>query len=170
MDLEAPMDAWYVWLGVSLVSIGLASFAISIPSTPPPDAEGAASVIDRVAASDAEASATHEHDATAVRLGPERLEMRNDGGIARSRISFGTVFTLESVANSTAERRAFEGFLAGTQPLNDTMADALITALAAVPNERTTGHSTPDAWRPADGTLRARAVTVADSRVVLVDA
>jgi hypothetical protein len=161
MYLEAPMDAWYVWVGVALVSIGLAAFAVSLPSQPPPDAEGAAGAIDRVGASEYEAATTLDHDAEEVRVGPERIGMRNDGGTARATVSFGPVLPVQALDLNSSERRALDGFLAGEQPLQAGLEATLADAVGQLETE--TGE-----WRPATGPLRARSVVIEAQRVVLV--
>ncbi|GAB7013598.1 hypothetical protein JCM18549_18690 [Halolamina salina] len=63
----------------------------TLPARPAPDAAGVADTVDAVAAGDAPASATHEHDADAVRLRPHGIAMRNDAGTARATFAFGPV-------------------------------------------------------------------------------
>ena len=90
MDLEAPADAWYVWLGVSIASVTIAGVVIGLPSGVPPDAHGGANAIDRIAGSPYEASGTLTHDADEVRLVEgETLEMKNEHGLDRASIAFG---------------------------------------------------------------------------------
>lgn len=161
MYLEAPMDAWYVWVGVALVSIGLAAFAVSLPSTPSPDAERAAGALDRVGASEYEAATTLEHDAEAVRIGAEQIAMRNEGGTDRARVSFGPLLPVHTLALNDSERVALDGVLAGERQLGALEA-TLVDAVAALETE--TG-----AWQPATGELRARSVRVDGQRVVLVE-
>lgn len=160
MDLEAPVDAWYVWLGVTLVSVGLAGVVVGLPSEPPPDAERVAGALDRVGASEHDAAASLDHDAEAIRIDSERIAMRSDGGTARARVSFGPVVPVHTLDLNATERRALDGFLAGERllpPLEATLA-------AGVADLRTeTGE-----WYPADGTVRARGASVAGQRVVLV--
>lgn len=48
MDLEAPADAWYVWVDASILTVALAGIALSLPSQPPSDAQAAANTIDSV--------------------------------------------------------------------------------------------------------------------------
>lgn len=88
MDWEAPVDGWYVWLAVALVSIAFVGIALSLPSGPPPDANRAANSIDDVAGSNYEASARMEHDADAVKIEGRVIEMRNDHGTSRSNLAF----------------------------------------------------------------------------------
>jgi len=161
MYLDAAMDAWYVWVGVALVSIALAAFAVSLPSEPPPDAGQAAEALDRVGASEYDAATTLEHDAEAVRVGAEGIAMRNEGGTDRARVSFGPVLPVHTLALNDSQRVALEGVLAGERQLGD-LEVLLADAVAALDTE--TG-----AWHPATGDLRARAVRVDGQRVALVE-
>ncbi len=155
------MDGWYTWVAVALVSIGLAGVAVSLPDEPPPDADRAAGVLDRVGASEYGAAATLDHDAEAVRIGTERIAMRNGGGTDRARVSFGAVVPVYTLDLSPAQRTILDGVLAGERTLPGSLVDTLEERLSAL--ETATGE-----WRPATGTLRARAVAVGDRRVVLV--
>ena len=161
MEFEAPIDAWYVWVGVSLVSIAIAGIALAIPAQPPPDADEVAGTLDRVAASGYDASATVPHDATHVRLGSERIGLRNDGGTDEARISFGTVVALPSVNATESEQTALEGVVAGERMLDSELESVLAVAVAEAK------HSTGE-WVNAEDSLRARAVSVSGERVILV--
>lgn len=157
------MDAWYVWVGVALVSVGLAGLAVSLPAQPPPDADRVAGAIDRVGAGEYDARTELDHDATAIRVGPEQVGLRNDAGTDHARFSFGPVLPVAALDLNETERRVVDGLLAGERhaaaDLDATLADALEN------RDQMTGE-----WLPAEGTVRARAVTVADQRVVLVAA
>jgi hypothetical protein len=161
MDLDAPMDAWYVWVGVSLVSVGLLAFAAGMPSQPPPDAGRAAAAIDRVGASEYDAAMALDHDAETVRVGPERIAMRNNGGTDRATLSFGPVLPLSVVGSNESQRTVLEGVLAGEQPLPAELHDTISDSLADLDTE--SGE-----WRPATDDLRARSVRVDGQRIVLV--
>jgi len=161
MYLEAPMDAWYVWVGVALVSVGLAAFAVSLPAQPPPDAGRAAGAIDRVGASEYEAAASLDHDAQSIRIGPERVAMRNKGGTDRATLAFGPVVPVATLALNNSQRTVMAGVLAGERPLPARLRATVSDALAD--RSRDSGE-----WNPATGTLRARSVRVDGKRVVLV--
>jgi phage-related baseplate assembly protein len=157
VDLEAPADAWYVWLGVAVVSIGLAGIVAGLPAQPPPDAARVTSAIDSVAATEHAATATVDHDATAVRIGAERIALRNDGGTTHARIAYGRMVDVRTVA--PARREPLLALLNRT-----TTADQHRDLLREVADATTTGD-----WRPAGDTLRVRSVTVDDSTVLLID-
>lgn len=91
MDWEAPVDAWYVYLGVSVVSVAVAGVALGLPSGPPPDANQAANTIDTVAASSTDASGRWNHDAETVVVEGPTLELSNDHGTSRSSLEYGVV-------------------------------------------------------------------------------
>ena len=182
MDFEAPLDAWYVWIGVAFVSIALLSLAVALPSEPPPDAEATASAIDRVAASEYGAATEHTHDGTDIRVGPEQIALRNDAGTDYAHVSYGQMVPVYA-ATTEANRTTLEDVLAGTKPLDETQEDTV--RATATTHETGDWHSgdgddwhpaegddwqsaNGDDWYPADGTLRARALTIDDERYVLV--
>ena len=159
MDLEAPADAWYVWLGVAAVSIGVAGIVVGLPSGPPPDTDGVAGTIDRVAATEHTATATTDHDATEVKIGPEQVALRNDDGVARARVSFGQMVHVRAVASE--HRETLRALLNGTTAVDDRHRD-LLTEIVADRNTATGD------WYPAQGRLRVRSVAVGDVTVLLV--
>lgn len=91
MDFEAPVDAWYVWIAVGIVSIAIAGVAIGLPSGPPPDANQAANTVDGVTGSSYEASGSYEHDADEVRIDGKQISMRNEHGTSHASLAFGTM-------------------------------------------------------------------------------
>jgi len=161
MDLEAPADAWYVWVGVALASSAFAGIVLGLPATPPPDAAAAANAIDRVAASEYNASATYDHDARAYRLTDEQLALRGEGGVARATLTYGPVVPAEE---DPRLRRLLAGadppVVFGSGPHGRT---ALRSAVAAA------RRSTTDDWDGANETVRVRTLVWGDGRVVLVD-
>ncbi|WP_254838874.1 DUF7283 family protein [Natronomonas marina] len=107
---EAPLDAWYVWLGLAAVSATAAGVVTAIPAAPPPDATGAAETVDAVAVSE---HATIDErplpNAEAVRVGADSLSLRGPGGTAHARFGYGPV------TPATADER-LEAVLLGTPP------------------------------------------------------
>ena len=91
MDLEAPADAWYVYLAVAIVSIALAGLALGVSTGPPPDAEQAANTIEGATASELTASASYDHDADVVTIDRQTITMENDHGTAHASFSYGIV-------------------------------------------------------------------------------
>lgn len=91
MDLEAPLDAWYVWFAVALMSVSLVGVTLSLPSEPAPDANAAANTIEEGTTSSFNTSISYEHDATEVRIDAIRIALRNDGGTDRATIAFGNM-------------------------------------------------------------------------------
>ncbi|WP_158057580.1 DUF7283 family protein [Halorussus halophilus] len=88
---DAPVDAWYVWLGVALASTTAFGLAASLPDEPPPDAAGVAATVDAVAASQHATTATHPLGADAVKLAPNRVALRADGTVAHATFAYGPV-------------------------------------------------------------------------------
>lgn len=90
---DAPVDAWYAWLGLAAaatVSLGAVS---ALPTAPPPDARAVAGTVDAVAAADAPAAARYRLGADAVRVTAGGVSLRSDGGtaVARFRAPTGTI-------------------------------------------------------------------------------
>jgi hypothetical protein len=112
---EAPLDAWYVWVGLAVVSGVAAGVVTGLPAAPPPDATGAAETVDAVAAS--EHATTDERplpNAEAVRVGTDSLSLRGPGGSAHARFGYGPVTpaagngSLEAVLYGTPPERVFD--------------------------------------------------------------
>lgn len=88
---ELPADSPALLAGVALTAAAFLAVASSLPARPAPDAAGVAGTVDELAAGESPASASHRHDADAVRLDPHGLAMRNDAGTARATFAFGPI-------------------------------------------------------------------------------
>ena len=89
---DVPLDAWYVWLGLAVASAAAFGVASSMPAAPPPDAAGAATTVDGVAASPHAAVGKHPlPNAEAVRVGRDTLSLRGPGGTASADLGYGPV-------------------------------------------------------------------------------
>lgn len=90
--LVAPVDAWYVWIGLTAASVTLLGIVSAIPAVPPPDAEGAADTIDRVATSRYAAIGEHPlSNADSVRVSPDTISLRGPGGTTHAALGYGPV-------------------------------------------------------------------------------
>jgi hypothetical protein len=76
--LGPPIDAWYVWIGVSMVSLAVLGVAVLATPEPPSNADAAAETIEQVASSRPPATATHDIDADRVRVGEGRIVLEAD--------------------------------------------------------------------------------------------
>lgn len=171
MDWEAPVDGWYVWFGVGLLSVGLAGFVLGLPSQPPPDATTAANTIDRVSSSSHQAAADYEHDAAAIKIDTKQVWMRNDGGTTRESVAFGSLTPVHAVADDD-KREALERITYGQHPravLRDYSFDAA-ALLDGADDTRERIDRRGAEWRPAEGVLSVRKVDIGDETVLLVDA
>lgn len=152
MDLEAPADAWYVWIGVAITSVAFAGVALSLPTEPPPNAAEAANTVDEIGASSYNASATYEHDADEVRVDAKRIGMRNDGGTEWASIAFGSMTPVRAHPNP---EKGLD-ILYGEDPEN------VFTDPSAMQNYAATARSLADSsggeWLESDGVLRVRRV------------
>jgi len=167
MDLEAPADAWYVWLGVVLVSIAFAGVALSFPSEPAPDATQAANTVDDAATSSFNASATYDHDADEVYLGFRQVVMRNDGGTDRATVAFGTMTPVRAHPDDD-EAAEVLNVIRGVEELEEVFANPgeMADFAEKVRDELEDGVE----WRPADGELRVKRINWGDESVLFVDA
>lgn len=173
MDLEAPVDAWYVWIAVAVVAAGLFGVVTSLPSAPPPDANGAANSIDEVASNPYPANAKYHHDASEVRLGLQEVSLRTGAGTKRATVRYGPMTPLEAI-DGVAYRGAVNRILDGESPTR------VVETIDGVENERQLRNAADNArtsiesrganWRPADGSLRVRKVFLNRESVVFVDA
>lgn len=123
---DAPVDAWYVWLGLAAVSGTVFGLASAMPAAPPPDADGAAETVDGVAASQHAAVGSHPLSNTvAVRIGADTLSVRGPGGTAHAAFGYGPVVAapegtdLGSVLRGEPPERVFESHGAFKRALED---------------------------------------------------
>lgn len=112
---DAPVDAWYVWIGLAVVSAVAVGVVTSMPAVPPPDATSAAETVDGVVASDhATVDERKLPNTDAVRIGTDSLSLRGSGGTAHARFGYGPVTpaasneSLEAVLHGTPPERVFD--------------------------------------------------------------
>lgn len=162
MDLESPIDAWYVWIGVALISVGFTGVAVSLPSEAPPDADTAANAVEEVATSSFNSSVNYDHKAEEVWIDKRTIALRNDGGTARATIAFGTMTPVR--AHPTSPEKGINITL-GT-PIEEEFEDQ--EAMRVWVNE-TQENASMSGWRPAQDELRVRKVEWGDESVIFVD-
>ena len=175
MDLEAPADAWYVWVGVALASVAAVGVVLGLPSGPPPDANAAANTIDRVAGSAYEGNATYEHDARSYWVDRERIAMKNDDGVAKATLAYGPAVPVEGDGK-------LEAILHGKEVSDEYSPQSNRTRMSGVHQQfhedvedaMTRVDSVDPEWCGADGTLYVRVVDYTlpeggEERAVLVD-
>lgn len=158
MDFEAPVDAWYVWLGVAMVSVAVAGVAIAFPSTPPPDANKAANAVDKVAGDPYGGTVSYEHDGKEYWVGLSQFALKNDGGVSQASVRFGEVAPVWP--NSKLAK-----VLNGSDPKD--VFDSEVAFESAIETAQQDGFQT---WYPASGMLRAKTVIWGDNRVTLIAA
>ncbi|MCU4751646.1 hypothetical protein OB919_06580 [Halobacteria archaeon AArc-curdl1] len=153
MDWEAPVDAWYVWMAVAIVSFAIAGVALGVPSGPPPDANQAANTIDRVAGSNYQASGSYAHDAESVKIDAKTITLRNEHGTAHASIAFGEMIPANGVAgleNVTYGTPYTVEYRDGTLPPERVFLEAVDTAYT--PNH--------ESWTTSNGELIVRMVRI----------
>jgi hypothetical protein len=154
--IDAPIDAPYVFLGVAAVSLVAAGVGAGFPTGIAPDAANAADTVDRVAASQYPATAEHPIDADRVRIGPNRIALRDDSGTTHATFAFGPV----TPAADGPLRRVLEGALA--RETFDSPAALDRVARRARDREPT--------WTTAGDRILVRTVTWRDVHVTIVGA
>ncbi|WEL17713.1 Putative pilin/flagellin [Halorhabdus sp. SVX81] len=171
MDFEAPVDAWYVWIGVAVVSVTLVGFVLGLPSQPPPDATKAVNTIDRVAGSTQESAASYSHDAAEIRIDTRRVAMRNDGGTTRESVAFGSLTPVKAVENATM-RESFDRIVHGQRPESVIAEYSFNTTALLSKAERTRKRIDTNGveWRRTDGELVVRRIEIDGTSLVLIDA
>ena len=151
--LSPAVEAWPLWVGLTLVSAATVGVAAELPRTAPPDAAGLARTVDGVAASDLAAVAEHPLRADEIRVRPDRIALRRGDRTARATLRYGPVVP------------AFDGPLArvltGVPP--DRAFDSVASFRRAVSSARERS-----AWRPAPERLTARRVAWGGVDVTLV--
>lgn len=168
MDLGAPAEEWYIYVGLAMVSFAMVALVMGFPTTPPPDANAAANTIDEIAGSTYNASGSYEHDANFFWVDGRRLTMKNEGGTARATLRFG-------VATPVQGYPRLEALLHGESPTElfdrDNDGDPAhpdeLETLAELARDSVDSND-PD-WVAADETLHVRTLNWGDVRVVLVD-
>ncbi|WP_148413024.1 hypothetical protein [Haloferax sp. KTX1] len=155
--LDAPLDTLYTWAALSVAATVLVGTVAGLPTTPAPDASGVADAVDTVAVADYDATAEHDLDADAVRVGPRRIGLRNDGGAAHATFGFGPVTPAspDSRLGSVA---------AGTPP------SAVFDSPAAFAAAAETARDRDASWRPASELLVVRHVNWEGTDVTVVSA
>lgn len=152
--LVAPVDALYVWIGLTAASVALFGVVSAVPAAPPPDADGAAGTVDRVAAS--QYAAVGEHPMTnahAVRVGADTISLRGPGGVADATIGYGPVVS--------ADRESLRRVLLGEPP------ERVFASPAAFEAEIERAHAGAPEWHETDR-LVVRRVSWEGTDVTLV--
>jgi hypothetical protein len=152
---DVPIDGWYAWLGVATTSGVLLATALSLPTAPPPDASAVANTVDRTAATKYGATAEHPLDATAVRITPNEIGLRNGAGTTHAAFGFEPVVPI-------TEGTTLWRVLVGARQ------DSVATETLATAIER--ARDRPARWRRVDGPLLVRHLVSEEHDVTLVGA
>ncbi|MFD1566632.1 DUF7283 family protein [Halolamina litorea] len=121
--LSFPTDSPALHAGLVLAAVAFIAVAGSLPARPAPDAGGVADTVDRVAVAEAPSITTHGHAADSVRLRPDGIALRNEGGTAHATFAFGPIVPvrdgpLRAVLAGTAPQTAFsdrDAFIAAVE-------------------------------------------------------
>lgn len=88
---DAPVDTWYLWIGVAAASLAVAGVVLGMPRAAPPDATAITDRIDSVTTGPPGSVARIPLDATAVRIGARRVGLRGPGGTSESSVTYGPI-------------------------------------------------------------------------------
>lgn len=155
--LDVPVESTYIWLGLALVGVALFGLAVRVPTTPPPDAGPVARTVDSVASSPYEASGRHPLDTDQIRLGSERVAVRNSAGTDHAAFAYDDVVPVFG-------DEALAAVLRGRPP---TTQFAGRSEFAAALDARRTHEPS---WQPAPEVLIVRRVEWGDVNATLVGA
>lgn len=150
-----PADVPFVWIALLVVSASVLGVVLSVPSAPPPDADRVATAIDEVAATEHAATTVVPIDATAVRIEPTAIALRDSGGSAHASLYYGPVVPASPDSDLAAVAR-------GTPP--DAVYDSPAAFEAALDRAQTREHT----WRTAGDELQVRRVQYGEVDGVLV--
>ena len=155
--LDVPVESTYVWFGLVLVSATLLGLVLRVPTAPPPDAAATARTVDSVASSPYEAQGRQPLDATAIRLGSERVGLRTDGGEAHAAFAYDSVVPVLG-------HEGLSAVLQGRPP--SAVFETASEFAAALETTRTTDPT----WQPAPSVLLVRRVSWRETNATLVGA
>jgi hypothetical protein len=153
---DTPIDAWYVWLGLSAASLAVLGVATSLPAAPAPDAAGAAETVDRIAAAEYEATATRALRAREIRLGSRRIGLRSEVGTAHATFAF-RIVPVDGAAR-------LDRLLHGAPPRGVFASRAAFERAVVAARQSEAGTR----WRPAGRALVVRRLSWAGVDVTLV--
>lgn len=152
---DPPVEDWYVWLGVSAVSVAVLGVVLGFPAAAPPKATALADAVDRVAASPPGSTTEYRVRAEAINVDRRRIGLRGEGGTTRATVAFGPV------TPAHGDRR-LAAVIGGEHPSDAfDSPTAFADAAASARNRSAT-------WRPAPRTIRVRRVTWEGVDVLLV--
>ncbi len=150
---DAPLDAWYVWLGVAAVSLAVFGVAIELPTSPPPNAASAADTVDSVAGCPYIATAEHPLKAGQIKLGPRQLDLRDNGGTAHATFRYGPIVPVSVVAAGRNPNGKLARVLAGTPP------STVFDSPGAFQRSIRDARNRQPTWEQAKSRLRVRCVS-----------
>jgi len=161
---DTPLDAWYVWIGVVLVSAAALGIVFELPTEQPPDAAELIETAEYVGAAGDGTAATVEVAADKLRTDGTTVELKKDDELSRKTTATVVVVPV-TAADTEAGKTLLQHLL--TDPTakanySESVIEAEIAGLVSSP------ATLRDEWHVLGGDVRLRAVTVEEQTVVLV--
>lgn len=164
MAFDTPVDAWYVWIGVILVSGVALGITFELPAEQQPDAAKLVETVEYVGAAGDGTAATVELTADELRTDGTTVELRRGDEISRKTLRAGIVIPVTGAKTETGEELLEDLLtdLAGKANYPKPVIEEQITRVMNSPG------ALHDEWYPVDDKVRLRAVTVGEKTVVLL--
>jgi len=154
---DSPADAWYVWIGLTLLGAALFGVVARLPASPPPDAAGPANTVDAVAGGRHAGTGAYPLSADAVRIEPHRVGVRTGGETTFETLAYGPVTPVR-------EGTLLWEVLQGARP------DHVFESPEAFANAVDRAGERERIWRSSPDSLDVRSVSWEDAESTLVGA
>lgn len=161
---DTPVDAWYVWIGVVLVSGVALGITLELPTEQQPDAAKLVETVEYVGATGDGTAATVELTADEFRTDGTTVELRRGDEISRKTLRSGIVIPVAGAKTETGED-LLERLLTDPAAKANYPQPVIEEQITRVMNRPRALH---DEWYPIDDKIRLRAVTVSEKTVVLL--
>jgi len=161
---DTPLDAWYVWVGLVLISGVMLGIVFELPTEQPPDAGELVDTAEFVAAAGDGATATVEPTAEAIRTDGTTVELKGDGDVSRETMSTGIIVPIKA-AETDRKHSGLKQLLEEPTAVPKDKQSVLkshINTLAESPN------TLSEEWLSVDDRVTLRGVTVNESSVILL--
>lgn len=151
---DTPIDAWYAWIGLAIVSVALLAVVLTLARPPPPSPARLANAVDGVASSPYEARRRIDIAVESISVRTHAIGVRTPGGTAVATLAYGPVVPVEA--------GPLRAVLTGRPP------EAVFESPGAFADALAAARDRVGGWRTAPPTLRVARVTWGDDSATLV--